>query len=174
MLSSLGRAVLLPLKLLFSFDVLISYSRRDGTGYAEALERELGRSIAPRMDIQESKPDPSIPLSLHITIALSKVLVVLSTPEASESIPVRLEIQTLIKRSRGPRPHTMAGGHNEDVEAVAFAPDGSHLASGCGDNTIRIWSLRESGAPPQVLSGHKGTVRSVAFSPDGKNLASYS
>jgi WD40 repeat protein len=30
-------------------------------------------------------------------------------------------------------------GHTDYVHAVAFSPDGTRLASGSGDHTVRIW-----------------------------------
>jgi WD40 repeat protein len=56
-------------------------------------------------------------------------------------------------------------GPSGTVESVAFSPDGI-LATGSGDNTIRLWSL-----PSDVLIGPDGDVLSVALSPDGKILA---
>jgi WD40 repeat protein len=57
---------------------------------------------------------------------------------------------------------------------VAFSADGSRLASGGRDETVRVWDLRQANVPPIVLSGHHGNVSSVAFSPDGNRLASAS
>ncbi|KAK3349887.1 beta transducin-like protein HET-E2C [Lasiosphaeria hispida] len=62
-------------------------------------------------------------------------------------------------------------GHDSSVRSVAFSPDGQQLASGSGDETIKIWDPA-SGQCRQTLEGHDSWVRSVTFSPDGQQLAS--
>ena len=62
-------------------------------------------------------------------------------------------------------------GHTHNVMSVAFSPDGSRLASGSADSTVRIWSL-SSGSTVSTLTGHKNCVNSVCYSPDGSSLAS--
>ncbi|NES84029.1 MAG: protein kinase [Moorea sp. SIO2B7] len=55
--------------------------------------------------------------------------------------------------------------------SVVFSPDGTVLAGGCTDNTIKIWDT----VLDQLifnLTGHSKIVTSVAMSPDGKTLAS--
>jgi WD40 repeat protein len=63
-------------------------------------------------------------------------------------------------------------GHAGPVTCVAFSPDGTRLATGSADRTVRLWDAadgREVGLP---LKGHTATVRGVAFSADGQRLAS--
>ena len=57
------------------------------------------------------------------------------------------------------------------AQAIAFSPDGTILASGREDHTIRLWDV-VTGACLAVLSGHTGRVRSVAFNPITSTLAS--
>lgn len=62
-------------------------------------------------------------------------------------------------------------GHKSWVNAVAFNPDETLLASGSADGEIIVWNLNEQAATMH-LSGHTDAVWSLAFSPDGKLLAS--
>jgi WD40 repeat protein len=57
------------------------------------------------------------------------------------------------------------------VYCLAFHPDGTKLASGSVDLTIRIWNAAH-GTELSKLDGHPDHVYSLAFSPDGKRLAS--
>ena len=62
-------------------------------------------------------------------------------------------------------------GHTDGVNSVAFSRDGSLLASGSRDGTIRLWRVSD-GALMRTLTGHGDWVNSVAFSRDGSLLAS--
>src|ERR1019366_6448572 len=61
-------------------------------------------------------------------------------------------------------------GHDGQVNAVAAAPDGSRLATGSSDGTVRIWDVA-TGQERAVLTGHRGRVYTVAVAPDGSWLA---
>ncbi|MGH3777734.1 MAG: TIR domain-containing protein, partial [Pseudonocardiaceae bacterium] len=66
-------------------------------------------------------------------------------------------------------------GHTDDVNAVAFSPDGRTLATGHGDNTAALWDITDRTHPIRTTTlTHNGSVRAVAFSPDGRTLATSS
>jgi hypothetical protein len=57
------------------------------------------------------------------------------------------------------------------VECVAFSPDGTLLASGSYDHTVKLWDV-QTGELKRTLAGHDSTVGAVAFAPDGQTLVS--
>ena len=66
---------------------------------------------------------------------------------------------------------TLLSGHQEDVQAIAYAPDGKMLASGSKDATVRLWDAKTGRFLPK-LRGHYWGVETVVFAPDGKTVAS--
>lgn len=80
-------------------------------------------------------------------------------------------------------------GHETNVLALAFSPDGSRVISGSGgiyfprpmgaikevttDNSIRIWDTA-SGKELRKLNGHSDIVFAIAVAPNGKSFASTS
>ena len=53
----------------------------------------------------------------------------------------------------------MLSGHSDFVETVAFSHDGSHVACGLRDHTVRIWNA--TGKPVCILEGHQDWVTFV-------------
>ncbi len=58
---------------------------------------------------------------------------------------------------------------SKQVSDAALSPDGTLLASGCADHTVKVWQVAD-GAPLHTLEGHTGEIH-IAFSPDGALLA---
>jgi WD40 repeat protein/energy-coupling factor transporter ATP-binding protein EcfA2 len=103
-----------------------------------------------------------------LLLARQAFLLYLKTPDASWSV-VEDSLQRAVQLT--PISH-VARGHESDVLSVAFAPDGTRVASGSDDNTIRVWDLRHPQSEPLILRGHDDTVHAVAFAPDGTRVVS--
>ena len=68
------------------------------------------------------------------------------------------------------RPRNTLTGHTDEVYSIAFSADGTILASGSGDGTVRLWDVA-AGSLISTLE-HGGGVHSVSFSSDSITLAS--
>ncbi len=68
--------------------------------------------------------------------------------------------------------------HASPIAAMAFAGDGSRLATADGEGTIKIWAdedkLSSKSAAVLTLKGLQGAINSVGFSSDGKRLVTTS
>ena len=62
-------------------------------------------------------------------------------------------------------------GHAGAVRAVVIAPDGSLVATGGEDHSVRLWNAH-TGAAVAKLDGHEAELGALDFSNDGQRLAS--
>ncbi len=90
----------------------------------------------------------------------------------------------LVREFKGYKEKEFDKGHRDGIFCVAFSPDGTTLATGSSDRTIRLWNvadgtvLKELSNPNlkpgfgQTVVSHPGWVYGVRFTPDGKFLVS--
>jgi WD40 repeat protein len=64
-------------------------------------------------------------------------------------------------------------GHTDTAVCMAYSPDGSVIATGSRDKTIRLWNSK-TGKNLRTLAGHTGEASSLAFCAAGKQLVSWS
>src|SRR3546814_9577601 len=67
----------------------------------------------------------------------------------------------------------MLTGHERQVWAIAFSPDGKLLASGDRSGEVRLWDLA-SGTSRWSVAGGQGSVWSLAFIDGGRRLVTAS
>ncbi|MFQ6018819.1 MAG: c-type cytochrome, partial [Kiloniellaceae bacterium] len=74
---------------------------------------------------------------------------------------------------RAQAPRAVLNGHRDNVNAVAFSPDGQRLLSGSYDATLKLWRVSD-GQLLETFTGHEFGVSAVAFAPDGRRAVSAS
>jgi len=62
-------------------------------------------------------------------------------------------------------------GHSAMVNGVAFSPDGTRIATGSNDHTIKLWTA-DTGEEVFTIRDHRSGVLSLDYSPDGNRLLS--
>ncbi|KAJ3088332.1 hypothetical protein HK102_009011 [Quaeritorhiza haematococci] len=110
--------------------------------------------------------DTEITSSIHNDILLPKIVA-----STEDIITITYQPRSIFRVKAVTRCTSTLSGHTEAILCVQFSPDGSQLATGSGDTTVRIWDLNTE-TPQFTLTGHKNWVQIVAWSPDCKILAS--
>ncbi len=109
------------------------------------------------------------PVSLFVPLAFALFL---SAAQGFLSPPTRASFTNPAQVGTGSRPElVLQTGHAMRVDSLAFSPEGQLLASGSGDNTVKLWDVATK-REVRSLTGHARGIRAVAFSQDGKLLAS--
>jgi WD40 repeat protein len=71
----------------------------------------------------------------------------------------------------GRRVGSLKTGRGSQINAIAWSPSGSRLATAMADGTIAILD-GDTGRSSPAMAGHRGAASSVAWSPDARRIAS--
>ena len=97
---------------------------------------------------------------------------------ASPRNQARSSVLSALAGARDPGVVAILHGHTDDVQTIAFSPDGRTLASGSGglgnDHTIRLWDVGTHRPLGKPMTGHRDNINQLAFSSDGRTLVSAS
>jgi WD40 repeat protein len=108
----------------------------------------------------------------HNKVHRSKRATLLITGAAALAVLIVMSvlIVTLFRNDTGQigQPFT---GHTQQVESVAWSPDGTKIASGSTDATVRVWDASDGSPIGRPFTG-PNEVWHVAWSPDGTKIAS--
>ncbi|VDB86422.1 unnamed protein product [Peniophora sp. CBMAI 1063] len=119
--------------------------------------------------VESADPESTVKVDLPYRLIAPVLLDDLRSTDVHQCQTARKVMEYCAKVTRTVRVLT---GHYLAVSSVAFSPDGTRIASGSYDNTIRIWDAVTGETVGKPLQGHTDWVWSVAFSPDGVYVVS--
>ncbi|CEP09213.1 hypothetical protein [Parasitella parasitica] len=117
--------------------------------------------------------DDPLPYSFHVNEdeIIKNLWVDRKDKSTEDTLTIVYQPQAIFRVRAVSRCTSTLSGHTEAILSCSFSPDGTQLATGSGDCTVRIWDLNTE-TPRYTLKGHSGWVLSIAWSPDGTTLAS--
>jgi WD40 repeat protein len=128
-------------------------------GFERVVEADMDVKI---WDVERGEVVNSIDTSAGL-VAFDPTGATIATSRATEGVADIWDVRT------AERVATLAAGSL--IEDLTFTPDGTSVATGQDDGTVRLWNV-ETGVQRLALRGGAGRVTSVVISADGAKLAS--
>jgi len=136
--------------------IAIFFSRQSSAQQRLATARELAASADNTLNVD---PELSILLALQGVEATS--------PDGFALPEVQNALHRAIAKSRIEK---TLEGHTAFINAMAYSPDGSKLATGGHDQSLRVWDT-VTYENLFTLETQSGDLNSISFSPDGERMA---
>ena len=144
---------------------------KDRFGSMQAFARALEQAS---LSDQSSQLAPTTVVNPPVLPVQTPPLVTPSNPQVTPVAPPLPPTQlAIVSKPVGTILHTYRG-HTGRVNAVAWSPDSTHIASGSRDKSVRVWNVA-TGGNMVTYQGHTGfgaSVQAVIWSPDGTYIAS--
>ena len=133
----------------------------------DAAQRQESRALAALAQQESERGD-------HMT-AILLALEALPDPAKDRDRPVTAEAEAALRQAwlRNREVLTLVG-HEDEVTAVSFGPDGKRVLTASRDGTARVWDPSGSRPTVIVLRGHEKPVTAANFSPDGRRVVTAS
>ncbi|KAJ1863117.1 ribosome assembly [Coemansia sp. RSA 989] len=138
---------------------------------ADVTTEQLSVLINKFLDHEEIRPYSFYIDSKEVVRSILADIIETGVRSAEDTLEIVYEPQAFFKVRAVTRCSSSLTGHTEAVLSVSFSPDGSQLASGSGDTTVRIWDLSTE-TPRVTCKGHRNWVLCIAWAPNAQVLAS--
>ncbi len=132
---------------------------------------DLETLIFQMVNIDKDKRPASIAIIKHYLQRIATLYAANQTDSAPSIVAVSPASQLAAAFAPQGTTYLTYRGHSRRVLALAWAPDGTCIASASDDETVQVWDA-STGNQTITYRSHSSWVKAVAWSPDGKYLVS--